>query len=57
MLDRSRACGRYRISMLDRPDAVNMVVIQLLFAVSELNASDNFRHHDVYSRDWRGAWH
>ena len=29
MLDRSRACGRDQISMLDRPDAVNIVVIRL----------------------------
>ena len=29
MFDRSRACGRYRISMLDRPDAVNIAVMRL----------------------------
>ena len=29
MLDRSRACGRYRISTLIGPDAVNIVVIPL----------------------------
>ena len=31
MFDRSRACGRYRISMLDRPDAVNIAVVRLEF--------------------------
>ena len=37
MLDRSRACGRYRISMLDRPDAVNIAVIRLKIMVDSAN--------------------